>query len=138
MVHISKRALKPHIQGQILKQLTLHITRLRGAERTEHFLSEFLTDAERVQLAKRLAIFILLVRGYSFGQIEKLLKVSQVTVIKIWKAYKNGKFKTLEAESIFNGQSFRERTVFEALIHLLTEGLPPRAGKGRWKFLKGV
>ena len=138
MVNISKKKLRTHIERDILSQFTLHVARLRGEKRTQDFLNDLLTDAERMQAAKRLAIIILLMRGYSFTQIQNALKVTPATVVKLWKAFTRGAFKTIREKSIFHGQSFKEDTALEGFLKLMTSGMPPRAGKGRWKFLKGV
>jgi uncharacterized protein YerC len=138
MVNISKRKLKQKIRESISTQLVHHIARVHGDSRTRNFLAELLTDAEETQLAKRFSAIILLMRGYSFRQIERILKISPATAVKLWRQYKSGKFKTIRSISIWQGKAFQVDTALESLLKLLTEGLPPRAGKGRWKFLKGV
>ncbi len=137
MVNISKRKLKQKVRESITTQLVHHIARIHGDANTKNFLSELLTGAEEIQLAKRFSAIILLLRGYSFRQVERVHKISPATVMKLWQRYKEGGFRTIRHISVWQGRAFQEDTALESLLKLLTEGLPPRAGKGRWKVLKG-
>ena len=135
MVNISKQKLKPHTEKAIIEELLRHIGRLKGKDARE-FLTEFITDAERIQLAKRFAIVLLLLRQYSFGQIEKMLKVSSATVVKQWQQLKGGKYVRLRTSDFFHGHQLSDETAVEELLTMLAKGFPPRAGKGRWEFMK--
>jgi uncharacterized protein YerC len=135
MVNISKRRLKPHFERTIIQQLVDHVSRVRG-RRSSEFLSEFLTPTERIQLGKRITAILMLLEGYSFTQIEKALEISPTTVVKLWQELKDGKFPTISAMCTF-GRTVHERSALDALLSVLAKGLPPRAGKGRWKFLQG-
>lgn len=135
MVNISKRKLKPHFERTIIEQLVDHVSRVRG-RRSKEFLFEFLTSTERIQLGKRITAILMLLEGYSFTQIEKALEISPTTVVKLWQELKGGKFPTISAMWTF-GRTVHERSALDALLNALANGLPPRAGKGRWKFLHG-
>ncbi len=135
MVNISKRKLKPKLQKEIIEQLVHYVSKVRGTVETREFLFEFLTESERVQLGKRLTAVMMLIAGYSFTQIEDALKVSPATVVKYWKQMKDGTFVQMRALAIVYGRTLKSRTAVESLLRLLTHGLPPRAGKGRWDFI---
>jgi uncharacterized protein YerC len=136
MVNVSKRKLKPHLERAIIEQLIDHVSRTRG-KRAKEFLFELLTPAERVQLAKRLTVLVMLMQGCSFTQVQNALKVSPTTVVRLWRNMKNGEYPTTRSLQAW-GHTVHDKTTLEAFLVLLTEGLPPRAGKGRWKFLKGI
>lgn len=138
MVNISKQKLKSHFQKEIVEQLIHYISRVRRTKDTREFLFEFLTPAERIQLGKRLTAIMMLISGYSFSQIEQALKLSPTTVAKLWFNLKNNKFVRTCSLSVWHGRSIREQSALESFLKLLTEGLPPRAGKKRWEFLKGL
>lgn len=57
--------------------------KLTKKEEIEIFLSDFLSPTEYMMLAKRLAIVLLLSRGYNYEEIGNLLKVSSETVGRI-------------------------------------------------------
>ena len=135
MVNISKRKLKPHFERTIIEQLVDHVSRVRG-KKSKEFLSEFLTTSERIQLGKRITAILMLLEGYSFTQVEKALEISPTTVVKLWDNIKEDKFPTITSMMVM-GRTIHERSALDALLAVLANGLPPRAGKGRWKFLHG-
>lgn len=136
MVNISKKKLKPEIEKAVLQEFLRHVARRKDSSQVQEFLFEFLTSAERMQLAKRFAIVIMLLRGYSFEQIQKMLHVSPPTVMGQWRNLKGGKYMHLRKEDILLGHSIVEDSLLASLMKLLKNGPPPRVGKGRWKFLK--
>src|SRR3989338_8970598 len=83
MPHISKTKLK---QKTFLKINTLLIDSLFSKSARgngKNVLKSLLTKTEQVMLAKRLAVIVLLDRGYSLYRIAKSLKVSPSTVARI-------------------------------------------------------
>ncbi|MEK9176764.1 MAG: Trp family transcriptional regulator, partial [Patescibacteria group bacterium] len=120
----------------IFEQLVDHVSRVHG-RRSKEFLSELLTPTERLQLGKRLTGIIMLMQGFSFSQVGSALKMSETTVVKLWRNMKEGKFPAISAMRAF-GRTVHEHGTFEALLRMLTGGMPPRAGRGRWKFLKKI
>lgn len=136
MVNISKQKLKPHLQKEIIEQLVHYVSHVRNTKETREFLFEFLTPTERIQLGKRLTAIMMLISGYSFTQIESALKLSPATVAKLWHDLKNNQFTRTRSLSLWGGRSIREKSALESFLHLLANGLPPRAGKKRWEFLR--
>lgn len=53
---------------------------LDKGEEIQSFLSDLLTRTERVMLAKRLSIALLLTKGYDYQTIKDILKVSSSTI----------------------------------------------------------
>ena len=62
------------------------LSALRNTKDVELFLFDLLTPTERIVLAKRLAIAVLLTKGYGYENIMNILKVSSPTVsrVKAW------------------------------------------------------
>jgi len=54
------------------------------------FLEDFLTPTEKMMLAKRLAVAVMLAKGYDYRAIRKTLKVSfhMVANVNLWLKYK--------------------------------------------------
>lgn len=100
MPHISDKKLNKNIAKQIDNQL-LNILSSTKTEDLKFIMEYLLTPTERLMLAKRLAIFILLKDGLSGYKISKLLKISKTTVSKfagnidhkVNKRQENSKFK---------------------------------------------
>jgi uncharacterized protein YerC len=79
MSQVSKRKLDPELERKIFHYFFLTLSSLNKKE-LEKFLDDFLSPTERTMLAKRLAIALLLSKGYDYRQISQVLKVSICTV----------------------------------------------------------
>ena len=65
-------------------------------------------------LAKRLAMILMLERGYSFSIIQKILKVTPQTIVRLWKITKQSSHK-----HIISG-------FWQELEEIVFFGMPPR------------
>jgi len=79
MPHVSKRTLDPRTEIQINKTFKLVLGKLNAKE-IDSFLFSILSDTERMMLAKRLAIVLLLKQGIDDSSISEALCVTRVTV----------------------------------------------------------
>lgn len=128
MVHISKKRVKKETFIKIGEQLAEFVSGLKTIQNTRILLEALLSEPERVMLAKRLAAVVMLGRGYSFAQISGSLKVSESTVVNIWKKMKKGQLSPLEN---YFKKAGRKGDFWTNLEKFLNFGLPPR-GRGRW------
>ena len=129
MANISKRQLKRKVFEHINRQLLSQLTRYRTKKQARIFTEELLTKTEQVMLARRLMTLVMLERGYSFSIIERVLKVTSKTVVKLQGERRRGLHSRLLAQYARRRDSARILDVVEVLLQA---GLPPR-GKGRWK-----
>ncbi|TSC57391.1 MAG: hypothetical protein Greene041679_336 [Parcubacteria group bacterium Greene0416_79] len=102
------------------------------------FLNDVLTPTERLMIAKRLAAIVMLCREYSGYKIHTVLKVSPSTVARLKTRLEEGAFPYLA--KLFRGpQEIKQKKeasdFWDALYTFILMGMPPRVGKGRWKFL---
>src|SRR3989304_5015887 len=96
MPRVSPRPLKKEIEKEIPANLDWTISQLKSEPVAKDFLEDFLTDEERLMLAKRLAVIYLLKEGFSYGKISEALKITPVTSGKIRVVMKLGKPRTLD------------------------------------------
>jgi uncharacterized protein YerC len=61
---------------------------LRNRSEIEEFLQDFLSPVEKIMLAKRLSIAVLLAKGYDYKSIRKTLRVSPPTIAQVALALK--------------------------------------------------
>lgn len=80
MGRVSKRKIDPEIEERIFEIFRDYIATLRDPEDINEFFVSLLSFTEQVMIAKRLAIAILLSRGYNYEEIDQTLKVSKSTV----------------------------------------------------------
>ena len=81
-------------------------------------------------LAKRFAVIYLLAQGLPTSYIAESLRMSYTTITKMSIKYETGKY------SLLLGTLEKSNTdIWKILEKILRAGLPPIAGRGRWKFL---
>lgn len=80
MTQVSKFKLDKKTQDTLLKNLLTVISKLNKEDQTRLFLDDLLTRTEKIVLAKRLAIALMLESGKSYEEIKDILKVSSSTI----------------------------------------------------------
>ncbi len=130
MPHVSSKKLKKEIFNKLFKKL---ISTFGDAHRKgdfAQFAQEIFTKTEKVMLAKRLAIILLLKKEIPQHRIVEMLNVSPSTVAKMSLSIEIGKY-----DSIFKIAERKDIELIGLIEFLLTAGgtLRPRAGRGRWK-----
>ena len=133
MPHVSKKELDSKTFKKIFTKL---VTTLEKAQREGRFafvINELLTDTEKIMLAKRLSVILMLSGKTPQHRIAEALMVSPSTVTRLSLDIQIGKYDSLLAIS---------KTVkidLEKIVwHLLTAGgiMPPRVGGKYWRKYK--
>ena len=83
MPHVSKIKLNNKNQEALIKNLEVILTKINKSDDMEYFLTSLLTPTEKLMLAKRIAIVILLKEGVSESNISNALHVTRVTVSRM-------------------------------------------------------
>ena len=94
MVRVNKAKLSNKQQTALFNQMN-HVLSKLNEKQTGLFLSELLGEEERIILAKRLAVIILLLEGRSLYNISALLKISPTTADNINQKLKAGTYDQL-------------------------------------------
>ncbi|MEK7144729.1 MAG: Trp family transcriptional regulator [Patescibacteria group bacterium] len=136
MTHISRKRIKKDVATELANQFLTFLSIARSKAEASVLANEILSQTERVMLAKRLAIIVLLVRGYSFKQIEGALGVTPQTITRIWRGLKDGQYTRIARYAREHTRHFKKETFMEEFIRIIHIGMPPRVGRGRWKFLR--
>jgi len=85
MPQVSRRILERKVLKRIGEIFLDSLVKLRDRQELAAFLNDLLTPTEKLMFAKRLAIAVLLARGYEDESIKEILKVSQNTITSIKK-----------------------------------------------------
>ena len=80
MVQLSRNPVHKDVFYQIRDDLIWVFSELRSQEDTKIFFYEFFTKTERIMLAKRLGIAMMLHRGFIYSDIREILHVSTSTI----------------------------------------------------------
>ena len=75
MSKVSKRLINNNLENRIFEVFIKTIVDLKKPIDVQNFLNDLLSPVERIMLIKRLAIAILLTKGYTYEKIDETLKV---------------------------------------------------------------
>jgi|SRR3989344_2627369 len=130
MSQVSRRALDKSLEDYIFDNFIRTIARLNESQQIKNFINDLLSPIERTMLIKRLAIAVMLTKGYTYEQIDHTLKVTSPTIKNVSFALKFGKkngFKKA-VEEILKDQ--RREVFFDKIEELLLQLSPPKLYKG--------
>src|SRR3989344_9399809 len=83
MTQLSKNPVHKDVYYSIRDDFIWVIGSLHSQEETKAFFYDFFTKTERVMFTKRLAIALMLHKGYEYGQIQYILHVSTSTISRV-------------------------------------------------------
>lgn len=128
MGRISRRHLNSALEERVFELFWEHLARLSSPVLMKEFLKSLLSKTELTMLSKRLAIAILLSKGYPYKYIDETLKVSMATIGTVQRQIMTGAPGYERAIIQANKQRGREAfwdSLEEALLQL---SLPARVG----------
>ncbi len=83
MTQVSKYPIHKDVEKRMFEIFKNTISSLKNAEDIENFLEDFLSPVEKIMLAKRLSIAVLLAKGYRYPSIAKILRVTPPTIASV-------------------------------------------------------
>lgn len=128
MPHISSKKLKKEQLQKLYNEFGISLEKSAKKSWVKFFLNDFLTRTEKIMLAKRFAVIYLLSKDVPISYIAEALCMSPTTISRMSFKYDIGKYSSLL-------KAIKGENIWEILEKILRAGLPPRAGRGRWKFL---
>jgi uncharacterized protein YerC len=106
MSQVSKYPISNEIYERIINLLFKTVADMNTKKKVSDLFEEFLTPTEHIMLAKRLAIGLLLAKGFKYREIAGTLKVSITTIgsvainLKYGRTFRNIVFQILEKEKM--------------------------------------
>ena len=131
MTQVSKRYLHKQVEERIIDLFWTSFSTLSTKENAAVFLEALLSPTEKLMLSKRLAIAIMILKGYGYPSINERLKVSDSTIwnIKLNLDHKGKGYQKM-IEQIMNKEKWEK--FWQDLDNFFQEILPPRYGTD-WK-----
>lgn len=90
MPQVSKYPIPSKVADRIFELFIKTLTKIRNVKEAQDFSYDLFTPVEKIMLAKRIAIAYLLIKGYKYREINKLLRVSLTTIGSVNLALKLG------------------------------------------------
>lgn len=133
MAQVSSQYIKPEIKDKLNSLLIDCIGRCSNPTLAADLVDDLLTTTEKVMIAKRIGIALMLLKKVGAREIAKTLKVSSPTIykVKIWLEIKGSGYRSL-LESILKEDAAKQRAHRSALEE--TEGSPLWFGKTSWRY----
>ena len=118
MTQISKSDLSPLVKSEIYNQLNHVVSECRDENEVELLFSELLTKTERIVIAKRLFIAVMLTKGYSYRDIRLVLGVSFPTVrsVQFWLEHGGKGYKQAVERILLEKKNIKILTVIKKII----------------------
>lgn len=136
MAQVSKYPIRKEVEKRMYEIFHRVISSLKHSLDIEEFLSDLLSPIEKIMLAKRLSIAVLLEKGYSYEDISKILRVTPSTIatVSITLKYRGNGYKKV-VQKILKDEKMN--AFWQKVEGLLVESIPPIKGKGTdWSYLK--
>lgn len=97
MAQVSRRLISPVVQKKIQALFLDCVTRCQNQDIAASFIDALLTDTEKIMIAKRVAIALMILKGRTTEEIQDILKVSGQTVwtVRGWLAAKGSGYHAL-------------------------------------------
>jgi hypothetical protein len=86
MPQLSRKKLRPDVENRVRELLATCIQRCQEAGTTENFIEVVLTDTEKLMIAKRVAIALMVLKSYKLSEITETLNVTASTArsVAVW------------------------------------------------------
>lgn len=126
MSKVSKRVLNKDLEKHIFEVFTKTLASLKTQEEVKNFVEDLLSPSEKTMLVKRLAIAIMLGKGYTWDAIDSILKVSRPTIMNVSYWLKNGSLGYQKAVKMIVDSQKREE-LFDKIEEVFLSMSPPKA-----------
>lgn len=134
MTQVSRRPLEKEIQERIFEVFWQTVVNVRNPRQAQDFFDDFLSPTEKIMLAKRLSIALMLLKGFDYKSIEDTLKVSSTTIkaVNLWIKHGGKGGKSL-LQKIIKSEKIEE--FWDKIEKTIEEILPPRSGTN-WRRIR--
>ncbi|OGY07716.1 MAG: hypothetical protein A2700_02315 [Candidatus Blackburnbacteria bacterium RIFCSPHIGHO2_01_FULL_44_64] len=138
MTQLSRKPIDKNLEAEILNKFWQALSQVNDPPSNIEFFGDFLSEMEKITLAKRFATALLLAKNYSPSEIKEKLHVSDTKIISVSNWLKNANPKTKQIIDAVLREQNKENLTDQ--IEELFDYLPPlpytnwhQAGKEKFK-----
>ena len=91
MTQVSKYPISKEVADRLFEVFIKSLLNVRNSREAQDFVYDLFSPTEKIMLAKRIAIAFLLLKGYKYREISRLLRVSLTTIGSVNLSLKLGK-----------------------------------------------
>lgn len=133
MGRVSKRPVDPEVSSRMYEVFRNYLAGVKNAQEVEEFFTSLLSVTEQITLAKRLAIAVLLSKGYTYDQINQVLKVSTSTITSVQRQLMSGASGYKKAVNKILSEENKELLSLNIEEFILGVSLPKSKGSYAWE-----
>ncbi len=132
MTQVSRRMLRKDIEDRVYEVLLESIASVKSKEAVDKFLDDLLSPTEKIMLAKRAAIALLIAKKYNQRTIANFLRVGLETISKVSRVMQKG---TGGYEVVVSGIIRNEKLTgfLEKIDDALAELFKPNGDWSSWR-----
>lgn len=134
MTNVSKKKLKPEVRKKLYRQFATLFSNV-SEDKMGILFTELFTESEQVMFIKRVGIVLMLAEDLSIYRIAKTLEVSEATVMVTKDRFQAGEYDHIVG--VTKRKTFDSEKFWSVMGTILSAGLPPIVGPGRWKSVLG-
>ncbi len=133
MAQVSRYPVHKDVEKRIFEIFESSISHLKNSVDIQDFLADFLSPVEKIMLAKRLSIAVLLAKGFTYPSIQKILRVtpSTIAMVSVSLKYSGRGYKKIVAKIMKD----EKIDAFWQNIEDLLSNIPPSKGSD-WSYYK--
>lgn len=124
MPQVSKYPLSSSTERRLFQLFWETISNLKESSKAEEFFNDLLSPTEKIMLSKRLAIAVMLMKGYDYSTIRSTLKVSPGTIgsVSAWLKYSGTGYRRV-FDKLLKKEKFKEiiSNLESAIDHITPE-----------------
>ncbi|MFZ5366474.1 MAG: Trp family transcriptional regulator [Patescibacteria group bacterium] len=135
MPQVSKYPLRKEVYERIFELLLKTVADSHGQKEATQLIDDLLTPTEKIMLAKRLSIAVLLAKGYSYKDIQEIVRVSKPTIaiVNLYLKHGRGGYRRF-VEKVLREEKIGE--FWEKVEDLVLSAGSKGKGSGVWRYLR--
>lgn len=132
MPQVSRRFLDKKVEKKLSLLFPKCVSECRDIKIAGEFIDDLLTPTEKIMVAKRIAIALMILKKNPVSLIEETLKVSKATVYSVagWLQYKGSSYRSLLEKIVKEDEAQKEE---HEQINWELENTSPRGYHTNWK-----
>lgn len=136
MPQVSKYPISTAVANRIFGVFIRTLVSVKNDDEAADLASDLFSPTEKVMFAKRIAIAFLLLQGYQYRAISKILRVSLATISSVNLSLKHGKgsYKKI-LERIMKEENLDE-FFRDTVVKLISIPASSTKGAGAWRYLR--
>lgn len=136
MPQVSKYPISSSVAERIFSVFIKTLVSVKNDTDAADYASDLFTPTEKVMLAKRIAIALMLIKGYEYREISKVLRVSLGTIASVSTSLKHGKGSYKKILDRIVREEKIDDFFSETIEKLVSIPASSTKGSGTWRYLR--